>query len=143
LKKSNLQNRNVEKTRNFQLKQARKQATRKSSKENATPQQNKSKFAGKRQGWQHCVRNQNGVGPTPSAVLTWWFLCKKTQQRSKCFGSCGYHSECRPGAVKLVLPCCTFPLLRKQLSVETIPLCCGCIGIRESILRERGGKKLP
>jgi len=56
-KKSNMQNRNLQKTSKFQLKQVQKQATRKSSKKNATPQKNKPKFAGKTQGWQHCFRD--------------------------------------------------------------------------------------
>jgi len=44
----------AQKARKFQLKQAQKQATRKSSKKPATPQKNKPKFAGKTQRCQHC-----------------------------------------------------------------------------------------
>jgi len=49
LKKSNPQNRNLEKTSKFQLKQARKQETRKSSNKTPTPQKHKLEFAGKPQ----------------------------------------------------------------------------------------------
>jgi len=42
----------AQKTRKFQLKQAKKQATLKFSKKNAIPQKNKPKFAGKPQRWQ-------------------------------------------------------------------------------------------
>jgi len=50
LKKSNPQNRNLQKTSKFQPKQAQKQATSKPSKKNATAQKNKPEFAGKPQG---------------------------------------------------------------------------------------------
>jgi len=48
--KTNLQ-KTSSKNKQFQLKQAQKQATRKSSGKPATPQKNKPKFAGKPQGW--------------------------------------------------------------------------------------------
>jgi len=58
IKKSNPQNRNLQKsnpkTSNFQIKQARKQAAGKSSRNPAIPQKNIPKFAGITQGWQHC-----------------------------------------------------------------------------------------
>jgi len=47
LKKSNPQNRNLQKSSKFQL----KQATCKLSRKTATPPKNKLKFAGKPQGW--------------------------------------------------------------------------------------------
>ena len=56
--KSNPQNTNLQKTspkdKQISIKQAQKQATRKTSKKPATPQKNKPKFVGKPKGWQHC-----------------------------------------------------------------------------------------
>jgi len=53
ISKTAIHKKQVQKTNNFQLKQAQKQATHKSSKKNITPQKNKPKFTGKSQGSQH------------------------------------------------------------------------------------------
>jgi len=53
IRKTEICKKQAQNTSKFQLKQAQKQATRKSSKKPATPPKNKSKFAGKPQGWQH------------------------------------------------------------------------------------------
>ena len=54
IRKTEICKKQAQKTSIFQLKQAQKQATHKSSKKPATPQKNKPKFAGKPQGWQYC-----------------------------------------------------------------------------------------
>jgi len=54
IRKTEICKKQAQKTSKFQLKQTQKQATRKSSKIPSTSQNNKPKFAGKLQGWQHC-----------------------------------------------------------------------------------------
>ena len=59
IRKTEICKKQAQKTSKFQLKQAQKQATSKSSKKPATPKKNKPKLAGKLQGWQHCCQSNN------------------------------------------------------------------------------------
>ena len=61
IRKTEICKKQTQKTSRFQLKQAQRQATRKSSKKPATPQKNKPKFAEKTQGWQHWIHHDRGL----------------------------------------------------------------------------------
>jgi len=67
LKKSNPQNRNPQKTspknKQISIKTSPKTSNPQVSKKTARPQKNKPKFAGKAQGWQHCLYNNAKLWP--------------------------------------------------------------------------------